>query len=432
MEPKDFEVKNLGLCEFKSPLSFDSPTARDTSCFVTDDDRILWKINANQAHSGNELSFEKAGPRKKIFFNPEKTSVAIVTCGGLSPGLNNVIRSVFYELRENYGVKDIWGFRNGYLGMNPESKRDPLRLSYQNVGEIHKLGGTILGTSRGPQDPQVMVDFLVKRNIDILLTLGGDGTQRGSYELHQEVERRGLPIAILGIPKTIDNDIPFCRQTFGYQTALEKAAEVIRGAHVEARDAVNGIGFVKLMGRDAGFIAAGATIVSQEVNYCLVPEVPFPLEGEGGLLQSLERRMRERRHAVIVVAEGAGQHLFDQQRQQRDASGNPGHCDIGEFLRDKIKAHFAQRNFPISFKYLDPSYFVRSVPANVFDRILCDQLARNAVHAAMAGKTGMLIGQEHNQFIHVPSPIVTRSTKRIDVTGDIWRAVLQSTRQPRW
>jgi 6-phosphofructokinase 1 len=262
--------------------------------------------------------------------------------------------------------------------------------------------------------------------------VGGDGTQRGAYALHQEVQRRAMRTAVVGIPKTIDNDIAFVGLSFGYATALEKAAEVIRGAHVEARGAINGIGLVKLMGRHAGFIAAGASVVSQEVDFTLVPEIPFPLQGEQGLLAALERRLRARGHAVIVVAEGAGQHLFADGPQRRDASGNLLHQDIGVFLRDKIQEHFAQRKLPIALKYFDPSYFIRSVPASTYDRFLCDQMARSAVHAAMAGKTGVMIGSASDHFVHIPIPAVVTQTKAMDISGNLWRAVLQATAQPCW
>ncbi len=277
-----------------------------------------------------------------------------------------------------------------------------------------------------------MVDFLQSQGIDILFCIGGDGTQRGAEQIFLDVQRRGLPISVVGIPKTIDNDIPFVRQSFGYATALEKAAEVIRSAHVEARDAVNGVGLVKLMGRCAGFIAAGASVISQEVNFTLVPEISFPLDGENGFLAALERRMHNRGHAVVAVAEGAGRHLFKQPALNEDATESGRTGDVGLALRDKIVEHFASRGFPISMKYLDPSYHIRSVPANAFDRFLCDQMGRHAVHAAMAGKSGMLIGHEHNQFINVPIPTAIARTKQLDVTGDLWRAVLQVTRQPRW
>lgn len=429
----DLIVARLGECNNRSPLAFEPPSLGHKSHFVRESERIRFSVEYHAEPTAvDNLSFEEAGPRERIFFAPGQTCAAIVTCGGLSPGLNNVIRSVFHELSDNYGVKRVLGIRNGYLGLNPASGLKPMELDRERVDGIDKLGGTVLGSSRGQQDPVVMVDYLVALKIDILFCLGGDGTQRGAYRLHEEVKRRGLPIAIVGIAKTIDNDIPYVRQSFGYATALEKAAEVVRGAHVEARGAINGLGLVKLMGRDAGFIAAGASVVSQEVNFTLVPEIPFPLEGEGGLLAALEKRMRQRGHAVVVVAEGAGQHLLEKANVQRDASGNVLHQDIGVFLRDRITEHFDARRFPVQLKYLDPSYLIRSIPANGIDRFLSDQMGRHAVHAGMAGKTGLLIGFEHGQFVNLPIPVVVREKKTVDVTGDLWRAVLQVTRQPHW
>ncbi len=433
IEQQDLMVHTLGECQYRSPLLFDSPSERKKSHFVSDSTRLRVNVDVGPEPAESAgLSFEKAGPRERIFFNPPDTTAAVVTCGGLSPGLNNVMRSIFYELTENYGAKQVLGILNGYLGLNPSSGLEPVLMTKEYAEVVDALGGTVLGSSRGSQDPAVMADSLAAAEIDMLFCLGGDGTQRGAHALHQEIQRRGLDIAIVGIPKTIDNDIAFVSRSFGYVSALEKAAEVIRGAHVEARGALNGIGLVKLMGRDAGFIAAGATVVSQEVNFTLVPEVRVPLEGNDGFLAALEKRMRERGRAVIVVAEGAGQHLFETSDRQRDASGNIVYEDIGLFLRQRIQEHFAERGLPVSLKYIDPSYHIRSVPANVYDRFVCDQMGRHAVHAAMAGKTGMLIGYEHDQFINVPIPVVVSQKKQMDVAGDLWRAVLQVTRQPCW
>ncbi|ESQ17333.1 MAG: ATP-dependent 6-phosphofructokinase [Thiohalocapsa sp. PB-PSB1] len=430
---QDLMVRSLGGCRFPSPLCFAQPSEGKKSHFVSDSTRLRVNVEIGTKDCGpDEPSFEEAGPRERIYFDPSATTAAIVTCGGLSPGLNNVIRSVFYELTVNYGVNKVLGIRNGYLGLNPAAGLPPIRLTEEYVQSIDILGGTVLGTSRGGQKASVMADFLAAEKIDILFCVGGDGTQRGAHALHEEVLRRGLDIAVIGIPKTIDNDIAFVRQSFGYITAMEKAAEVIRGAHVEARGAIRGVGLVKLMGRDAGFIAAGAAVVSQEVNFVLVPEIAFPLQGQGGFLAALEQRMDKRGHAVVVVAEGAGQHLIESDNTRRDASGNLLHEDVGLFLKTRISEHFAASGQPVSLKYIDPSYFIRSVCANVYDRILCDQMGRHAVHAAMAGKTGMLIGFEHNQFINVPIPVVVAQKKQMDVTSDLWRAVLQVTRQPHW
>ncbi|MHB8970181.1 MAG: ATP-dependent 6-phosphofructokinase [Pirellulaceae bacterium] len=428
VSPQDVVVATLGPCKYDSPLR----PARDGG-FVSESARILmqYEVNDTKPFDGT-VAFEKAGPRKKLFFDPPTTTAAIVTCGGLCPGLNNVIRSATLELIFNYGVKRVLGIRYGFLGMNPREGKPPLELTPEYIERIHYLGGTVLGSSRGPQPPEVMVDFLEQEKIDILLCVGGDGTQRGSQAIQQEVQRRGLSKTVVGIPKTIDNDIAYVTSTFGYATALSKAEEVLRAAHTEARNAVNGIGLVRLMGRDAGFIAAGAALVSQEANFVLVPEIAFPLDGEQGFLAALERRILERAHALVVVAEGAGQHLFNTAPQRKDASGNPIREDIGVFLRERIQQYFADRNIPISLKYLDPSYLIRSIPANAWDMYLSDQMARHAVHAAMAGKTDVLIGSWYSHFVHTPIRMVVGQRKTLDLDDMLWTGVLAATGQPRW
>jgi len=374
--------------------------------------------------------FEKAGARQQIFFHPAQAKAAIVTCGGLCPGLNNVIRSAFLELHKNYGVQQVLGIRHGYQGLNPQAGQPPLRLSMELVEDIHKEGGTILGTSRGAQDPAVTVDFLQAQGINLLFCVGGDGTQRGAHAVYEEVHRRGLAIAVVGIPKTIDNDIDYVSRTFGFTTAVEVAQKVIDCAHTEAKAAPYGIGLIKVMGRDAGGNAAVATLASQEVNFTLIPEVPFALGGERGFLAALRRRMLDRRHAVIVVAEGAGQDLFPAAQAQRDASGNVKHQDIGLFLKQEITDYFAAHGPKVDLKYIDPSYIIRSVPANSEDDILCDQYARRAVHAAMAGKTDLLVGHVSGSFVHVPIPMAVGRKRQVRVEGELWNCVLAATGQP--
>jgi 6-phosphofructokinase 1 len=424
---RDLIVPTLGSRNFESPLEAKGRMFADESV------RVRVKRHVAEETSGeDELSFEEAGPRRKLFFDPANTTAAFVTCGGLSPGLNNVIRSGFLELTHNYGVSRVLGIRNGYVGMNPDSELEPTFMTQRFVQNIHHLGGTVLGSSRGGQEPAIIADFLEARQIDILFCVGGDGTQRGAHAIQQEVDRRGLRKSVIGIPKTIDNDVPFVEISFGYVTALEVASDVLRGAHVEAVGALNGVGLVKLMGRDAGFIAAGAAIASQEANFVLVPEIPFPLEGEGGFLQTLERRMLTRGHALVVVAEGAGQHLLTGHDVERDASGNVRHEDIGVFLRDRIKQHFADRKLELNLKYIDPSYAIRSVPANAWDCILTDRMARAAVHAAMAGKTDAMIGYWNQEIVHVPIATAVADKKQMPLESDLWNAVLATTGQPDW
>lgn len=426
---RDLEIAILGECRIASPLQGSKRVA-----FVNNRNRVRYhhKLGADIPAEEMELSFEEAGPQEMIFFEPAKTTAAVVTCGGLSPGLNNVIRAIYSELKHNYGVARVLGIRHGYQGLNPAVGEPPIELTGEYVEEIHKLGGTVLGTSRGPQEPAIVVDFLEKQAIDILFCIGGDGTQRGAHAIFDEISRRGLAKSVIGIPKTIDNDIPFVWMTFGYQTSLEIAQEVLRGAHVEARGAPNGIAIVKLMGRHAGFIAAGAAVASDEANFVLVPEVDFPLEGDNGLLESLRRRMQARGHALIVVAEGAGQRLFHDEQAERDASGNIKLEDIGIFLRDRIKGYFERIGMPVNIKYIDPSYAIRSVPANTWDRVLANQMGRYAAHAGMAGRTDTLIGLRHSELVHVPLSTVTSRKRQLDLDSDLWMAVLSSTGQPRW
>ena len=374
--------------------------------------------------------FELAGPRPKLFFDPAQTRAGIVTCGGLCPGLNNVIRALFFGLYHTYGVAEVLGFRGGYQGLDPTRSPEPLVLTPALVDQIHHHGGTILGTSRGPVDMATAVENLIRRDVHILFTVGGDGTQRGGKQLFEQARRRDHALSVVGIPKTIDNDVAFVASSFGYLTAVEEAAKVLECAHTEARSVHNGLALVKLMGRHAGFIAAGATVANHDVNFTLIPEIPFKLEGKNGFLAALKDRIQKRQHAVVVVAEGAGQELFEQSSKDRDASGNIKLKDIGLFLRERIESYFREANIPVAMRYFDPSYSIRSSRANAADSILCDLYARNAVHAAMAGKTGLVIGYLHDSFIHIPIEMLVDQTKRIDPDSTLWTAVLAATGQP--
>jgi 6-phosphofructokinase 1 len=370
--------------------------------------------------------FELAGPRPRLFFDPARTRAAIVTCGGLCPGLNNVVRSVYFELHHGYRVAEVIGFRGGYAGLDPNAA-EPIVLGPDLVEGIHRRGGTILGSSRGPVDIGRAVDNLVRSGVDILFTVGGDGTQRGARQLYEEARRRGYRLSVVGIPKTIDNDIHFVTRSFGFLTAAEEAVRVLDSAHTEVCSVPGGIGIVKLMGRHAGFVTACAVVASQDVNFALIPEVPFDLDA---FLGALERRMLAQSHALIAVAEGAGQDLLGAETAGRDASGNAKLGDIGAFLKGRIESHFQAVGHPVVLRYFDPGYQIRSRAANCEDAILSDQFARNAVHAAMAGKTGLIIGFLHNRFIHVPMEQLAQTGRRLDPADPWWRAALSVTGQP--
>ena len=414
------DITTFGECRHDSPRSG----------FIDDALRMPERITyvPGQPRDEGEL-FELAGRRARLYFDPARVRAGIVTCGGLCPGLNDVIRSLYMELTFGYGVPEVIGFRFGYQGLDPARGEDPMRLTNEIVDDIHKKGGSILGTSRGPVDTGAAVENLIERNVNILFCVGGDGTQRGAYELYEVAKKRGHELAVVGVPKTIDNDVRYVRRTFGYLTAVDESRRVIDAAHTEARSVMHGISIVKLMGRHAGFIAAGATIASQDVNFVLIPELPFTLDGPGGFLAALKERVLHRQHAVVVVAEGAGQDLLESESGGRDASGNVKLQDIGIFLRDRIKDFFAKEEIPAIFRYFDPSYQLRGCPANTEDGIICDQFARHAVHAGMAGKTGLVIGFQNGHFIHVPTGLIARESKRLPLDGPIWKSALATTGQ---
>ena len=420
----DTKIPTLGPTKIPTPIR--NPRYVDESLPVT---LMLTAEELTELDTGIlKKNFEKAGPREKLYFDPSKTRCAIVTCGGLCPGINDVIRSIVMEAHYHYGIRTVFGICNGLRGFIPEYEYEIKELTPQSVSHIHQFGGTILGSSRGLQSPEKIVDSLERLNINILFVIGGDGSMRAAKSIVDEISNRKRKIAVIGIPKTIDNDINFITRSFGFDTAVEKATEAIQCAHVEASGVDKGVGVVRLMGREAGFIAAQATLALQEVNFLLVPEKKFTLDGEGGLLQGLEKRLRDRKHAVIVCAEGAGQDLLGDSLE-RDCSGNPKLGDICGLIIRRLEEHCGNKELEMNVKFIDPSYIIRSVPANAGDRIYCGFLGQNAVHAAMAGKTGMVVTRLKSSMVHLPLDLVTVKRRSLNIHSDYWCAVMESTGQ---
>lgn len=430
----DLLVTSLGEPRHASPLAGFVADRRTNEHYVGEDDRVVLHDTVFQfsdlRRSPDDLpSFEPGGPRRRLFFPPGETKVAVVTCGGLCPGLNDVIRGLVMELAKHYGVDEVLGFRHGFQGLVTGIGLDPVRLTPEVVHDINTRGGTVLGTSRGAQDPEEIVDCLLSHGIDILFVIGGDGSMRAAARIAATLRARDLPIGVIGIPKTIDNDIPFIGQSFGFVTSFSAAAKVINAAQVEAHAAVGGVGLVKLMGRHSGFIACYAALANHVADFVLIPEVPFGLHGPTGFLAALHDRVRDRGSAVVVVAEGAGQDVLTS-ADGTDASGNARLADIGVHLRDEITRHFAEQRSPLTLKYIDPGYLIRSGPADPHDAVYCVRLAQAAVHAGMAGRTDMVVGRRHNRFIHVPIRLVVSERNQVATDGDLWLSVLESTAQP--
>jgi 6-phosphofructokinase 1 len=422
LEQRDFEIDDLGECEIVSPLR--------ATRFMDTSKRLLLRADVDELRAQIQAgvdppAFELAGPRERIYFNPGTLRCGIVTCGGLCPGLNDVIRSIVFCLHEKYGVAAVYGFRFGYEGLVDQNALAPIELTPRRVSQIHEVGGTVLGSSRGPQPAGEMVDTLELLGIQLLFTIGGDGTLRGAHSIAEEVRRRGLKIAVVGVPKTIDNDISFSDTSFGFETAVEAARQATRAAYVEASCHRSGIGLVKLMGCDSGFIASFATLADTQVGICLIPEISFGIDG---VVQAARQRIKRDGYVVIVVAEGAGQDLLDNEAE-RDSSGNRRHGDIGTFLNDQLSQMFRAQGTAANIKYIDPSYMIRSLPANSRDANLCLRLGHAAVHAGMAGKTDVLIGSWRRRLTHVPIPLAVSSRKKVDTDGYLWQTVLSVTGQ---
>jgi 6-phosphofructokinase 1 len=426
--PADLRVRRVGEPSLLSPMAGLVRGRVSSPHYVHESDRVLLDDTLGGAEArlcdvADLPSLEAGGPREYIYFDPSATRAGIVTCGGLCPGLNNVIRGLVLELADNYGVTDVVGFRDGFRGLaGPDVA--PVRLGREMVADIHNRGGTILGTSRGSQDPAAMVATLAALGISVLFVIGGDGSLRGAAKIAETAERQGVELSVIGVPKTIDNDIPYLDQSFGFQTAFTRATDSIKAALTEASSTPSGVGLVKVMGRHSGFIACYAALASHDVDFVLIPEVPFALEP---FLRQLRDRVRRRGHAVVVVAEGAGQDLFEYDGAV-DASGNARLADIGGLLRQRIIADFAAAGEELSLRYVDPGYAIRSVAANGWDAVYCLRLAQAAVHAAMAGRTAMVVGRWHGRFVHIPIPVATGSRSQVDPDGDLWMSVLEATR----
>ncbi len=428
------DIPTLGEAKILSPLKRRIKPGEREKLFVSDKERIVVDVQLDHLEENYQkgekiVSFDQAGPREKIYFDPSKLKCAIATCGGLCPGLNDIIRSIVLELFHIYSVKTIYGIKHGLQGFIPDFEHDVMDLNPETIAGIQNTGGSMLGSSRGTQDIGIIVDCLERLNIGILFMVGGDGTLMASKRIAEEIEKRNLKISIIGIPKTIDNDIHLVSRSFGFDTAVDVATLAIKGAHNEAEAYPYGIGLIKLMGRHSGFLAATAALAQQDANFVLIPEVDIFLYGKNGFLQALENRLLHRKHAVIIVAEGAGQNLFEDQEKQYDPSGNVVLMDIGLFLKDKISQWFKAKDIPISLKYIDPSYIIRSLPANANDSVFCGFLGREAVHAGMAGKTKLLVSFWNNHYVHVPMDASAGKRKHLDPNERLWQSVLEATGQ---
>lgn len=413
-------------CVLLNALRYEALECGDDANFAVDSAEGICPIPGAEEWHGKWAM--RAGPRERILFQPEKVRAAIVTCGGLCPGLNDVIRQLVITLEE-YGVEDIRGIRYGFRGFfeTEGELRAPVKLTSRLVETIHLEGGSVLGSSRGGSETSDIVDAVSEMGLDFLFVIGGNGSHAGALAIDDMCKERGVCCSVIGIPKTIDNDILLLDRTFGFQTAVDEAINAIRSAAIEARSAYNGVGLVRLMGRQSGFIAMNASLASGEVDVCLIPEINTPLEGPGGILAHVRRVLNKKEHCVVVVAEGAGQDVLGKMGET-DASGNPVLQNFAKFVQAEMKEKLADLTPDI--KYIDPTYMVRACPTNSSDAIYCSILGQNAVHAAFAGITGATVGLCNGHYVYLPiQPLISRP-REVDPEGRMWERLRLAINQP--
>ncbi|KAL4422989.1 hypothetical protein ABPG77_005469 [Micractinium sp. CCAP 211/92] len=365
----------------------------------------------------------RSGPRKTIYHNPKDVTAAIVTCGGLCPGLNDVVQNIVYTL-DDYGVPEdqIFGIRYGLRGFLDRHAK-PVQLSRQTVDGIQLKGGTVLGTSRGNAKIPAIVERLRLWGINQLYVIGGNGGNAAAHAIAKECREQGVVCNVVGVPKSIDNDIQLIDRCFGFDTAVEEAQRSLISARVEARSS-GGISVVKLMGRQSGFIAMNASMASGVVDVCLIPEIRFDLEK---LCDFVATIMARKDYCVVCVAEGAGQDIMDSSGPKgTDASGNPILQDIGVFLRDVFKKRFKG----VDVKYIDPSYMIRSIPTITTDRIYCKVLGQGAVHGAFAGYTDFTVGLVNTHYVFLPTTTIIQFPRTVDPRGRQWNRLKTAINQP--
>lgn len=441
---KDLQPRPSTFClKMRSPVSDDFaggyPSDEKWHGYINNNDRVLLKVihYSSPASAGAECIdpdctwveqwVHRAGPREEIYFRPEEVNAAIVTCGGLCPGLNDVIRQIVITL-DIYGVKNIVGIPFGYRGFTDKGLKE-MPLTRKVVQNIHLSGGSLLGVSRGGPTVKEIVDSMEERGTNMLFVLGGNGTHAGAVAIHDECRKRRMKVSVVCVPKTIDNDILLMDKTFGFDTAVEEAQRAINSAYIEAHSAYRGVGLVKLMGRSSGFIAMHASLASGQVDICLIPEVPFHIHGPHGVLRHLEYLLDTKGSAVICVAEGAALNLLEKSNAT-DASGNAVLGDIGVHIQQEIKKYFKELGTSADVKYIDPTYMLRAIRANASDGILCTILGQNAVHGAFAGFSGITVGLCNTHYAYFPIPEVIKYPRLVDPNSRMWHRCLTSTGQP--
>ena len=467
-----------------------------------DEDYVLVSaLRPKQVAEHHALGFPEAGPRRTICFPTNSDTglkVAVLVVGGIAPGINAVIdgivqRHSLHAEMSNYEDKlEIHGLINGSLAFDDlgNSHRllvsDPRRLAanplrLETPPHAHE-GGSILGTCRDdelmkePDRDTKLKDIVHQlRNFDILYVIGGDGGMRMAHAIRSyalaEGRTGGRELSVVAIPKTMDNDILWVWQSFGFMSAVEKAREVIEHIHTEITSNPR-LGIVQLFGSVSGFVVSHAVLAGSTPNcyLALVPEVPFSLKKVAAYLQ---KRLSERGPipgGLIVMAEtalptDALQILNELDRipvgtstktepvlNTREAKAverflalQNDHKTLTGQTSDELRSaclkivsrgleHLLKKGAKPGSRWLklrvvtnEPRHIIRAIPPSCQDIITGRRLGSLAVDNAMAGYTDCMISQWLTEFVLVPLPLVVLGRKQIHREGIFWKSVLAKT-----
>ncbi|MEO7804127.1 MAG: ATP-dependent 6-phosphofructokinase [Actinomycetota bacterium] len=322
--------------------------------------------------------------------------IGVFTGGGDCPGLNAVIRAI---VRKGIGHYEdtIVGFRDGWEGVLSGTVQE---LTFENTRGILHRGGTILGTSRtnpfGEGDgPDRIRATLATHGVDMLIPIGGEDTLGAASKLHEE----GIPL--VGVPKTIDNDLSGTDYTFGFDTAVNVATEAIDRLHTTA-ESHHRVMVVEVMGRHAGWIALHAGIAGG-ADLMLIPERPFDIEEVVAHLQ--HRHATGKGFSIVVVAEGAvpKDGSMHTESDQLDEFGHVRLRGIGSALEQQIEA---RTGFETRATIL--GHIQRGGTPTAFDRVLATRFGVAATEAAHQGKTGMMVALHATSIVLVPLSVAVK------------------------
>lgn len=434
------------------------------------------------------LTMPEAGPRRYVSY-PQKNQlkVGILVSGGIAPGINAVISGIIarhhayqawsQKINKNYAL-EILGYSEALKGLL-HAGRPAVPLDLKTVREAVNHGGSILPTARADElldleDPKQrdgaldkVTSRLINQQIDILYIIGGDGSMRAAHAISCRARRNPInELSVIGIPKTMDNDILWVWQSFGFLSAVEFAKQAILQLHTEVMSNPR-LCVIQLFGSDSGFVVSHAALASGVCDAVLIPEVNFTLKQLSGYIRY---RLQDRPHsdkpyggivalaetaipldwreyvsATAEVADGSEKVILTPEELRAietfESHGRRVHGQTPDALRSgglRLVSQILQREIRklgdrwSSYRVFtnEPRHLIRSIEPSVSDVIFAQRLGTLAVDNAMAGYHDFMISQWLTEYVLVPLKLVVLGRKRVPEHGIFWKSVRASTGQP--